>query len=67
MRQCRKCNGVSINIFQDKGDGKCSKCGGSGLGSGLDQFAASVASQRSRCTKCRGSGKCPNCRGKGLV
>ena len=67
MARCNDCNSISTMIFVDQGDGKCSKCCGSGLGDALDQFSGNLVGEKSECLKCGGSGDCPTCNGTGVV
>lgn len=67
MAECPDCYGITISILIDAGDGKCNECGGSGLGDGLDQFAASIVNEKSICDKCNGSGECQTCYGTGII
>ena len=59
MSKCPDCDG---GMF--KGDGKCSKCHGSGT---LNTILNDISGEDTECRQCRGSGECPTCRGEGLV
>lgn len=67
MARCTECDRVEINIFIDKGNGKCKECHGTGLGDALDQFISSVVHENSACYYCNGTGQCQNCGGTGEV
>ena len=67
MAKCPDCDSVEINIFIDKGNGKCSECHGTGLGGALDQFVSSVVNERSVCEYCNGTKQCQTCGGTGLI
>lgn len=45
-----------------KGDGKCNRCGGSGV----DVGAAVLAGYEGDCERCNGTGVCPTCNGTGV-
>ena len=55
---CGACN--DFRIWTSRGDGKCSKCGGTGIN-------GNVASSESACARCAGTGRCPHCDGRGFI
>jgi len=61
--QCPNCNSIKVFPGVNEGDGKCSQCHGTGLGSLLDQ----VVDRHSKCIRCNGSGICQSCSGAGIV
>jgi len=57
---CTKCNDfMPISHF---GDGKCSRRSGTGRARKLGR-----PKHRVKCPKCKGSGRCTNCRGRGVI
>ena len=67
MAQCPDCDSIKIFPGVEEGNGKCDVCHGEGYGSFLDQFAASLAHDKSECWKCNGTGQCQTCGGSGVV
>ena len=62
--RCRNCDNFSI--FENRGNGKCSKCHGSGKdNSWASGIVKSIAGQAEKCYLCRGTGTCQKCGGKG--
>lgn len=57
---CAEC-GDSGNRLT-KGDGKCNRCGGSGVDAGV----AVLAGYEADCERCNGTGVCPACNGTGV-
>ena len=57
---CAEC-GDSVNRLA-KGDGKCKRCGGSGVEVGV----AVLSGYEGDCESCNGTGVCPACNGTGL-
>ena len=67
MAQCPSCHSIKIFPGVHEGDGKCSKCYGSGYGIALDQFVSKLVGEKSNCLRCNGSGECPRCDGTGVI
>ncbi len=61
---CRECDSPGDNMV--KGDGKCNRCGGSGIDNIWDAIPSAVTTGGVRnCERCGGTGVCPRCDGKG--
>lgn len=60
MAVCPDCDDreITLNLYLEKGDGKCSVCHGEGYIVGVIVI---------ECTNCEGSGQCPTCEGIGEV
>lgn len=65
MEKCPDC--YSVAILGSGGDGKCSRCKGTGLGTLVDQISSSIFDYKSECDECGGSGECQTCGGSGMV
>lgn len=74
--RCPNCDGDAYLLFpafDDRGDGKCSKCHGTGEGSIFDAIVdrfnplLTEEEQRSVCDRCNGSGECRTCHGSGVI
>jgi len=63
--RCPDCNDESLLSFGSKGDGKCNKCGGTGI---ENIFGAAIQTMlgEETCSRCGGSGTCPTCNGEGV-
>ncbi len=62
---CPDCDGPGI---LGGGDGKCSRCHGSGLEVDvITALAEAISGQSQKCETCGGSGKCQTCYGKGYL
>ena len=57
---CTECGDASNRLA--KGDGKCTRCNGSGVEVGV----AVLAGYESECERCNGTGVCFACNGTGL-
>jgi len=53
--RCQECSGGFL-----RGDGKCSSCFGSGTN-------VSLVSTEPKCLKCKGTGICQHCEGRGFI
>lgn len=74
--RCPDCDGeATFSPFQERGDGKCSVCHGTGYASFFDQLAAShnpflneeEREEESQCDSCGGSKVCQTCHGEGTI
>ena len=73
MARCPECEGS--DWFNVHGNGKCSKCLGTGVeGGGWKKAILDVADpfnldshDPDKCSRCNGSGECPRCDGTGDV
>lgn len=63
---CPDCDSIKVFPGLNGADGKCNICHGTGLGSHLDQFAATLVNEDSECWKCSGTGQCQTCGGSGV-
>jgi hypothetical protein len=61
-QRCKDCD--NLIILRDVGNGKCSHCHGSGT---KNTFANDISGVDTKCSKCKGSGRCPTCNGTGQV
>jgi hypothetical protein len=65
MEPCPDCDPL---ILQERGDGKCRACYGSGKEQGLDAIGATfLGTDLPDCCICDGSGECQTCDGTGEV
>lgn len=65
MSRCPDCDDRYI---LGGGNGKCSKCHGTGKNpSMMDDIAESLGNKPTKCWKCDGSGDCPTCKGTGEI
>ena len=70
MAQCPDCHSVKVFPGINEGDGKCAVCYGTGNPDFADALVDSVnilGGEKSKCTKCKGSGVCQTCFGTGIV
>jgi len=69
MGKCPDCDGVKI-LF-DEGDGKCSRCHGTGgpdiIAALADNINVFPDAEPSKCYVCAGSGVCQTCGGTGVT
>lgn len=68
--RCPDCDSVSLIPYADEGNGKCSKCNGTGTGGVIEDFIDGfnpLGSQGSECQECHGTGQCQTCGGSGTV
>jgi hypothetical protein len=66
MASCKDC--YSVEILEQRGDGKCSLCFGTGKEQGLGGVGAdALGIDRADCATCDGSGECQMCGGTGVV
>src|SRR2546426_1608942 len=61
-QKCPDC--VSVEILSGTGNGKCSRCYGSGK---VGTIADDIAGGKRACERCHGSGQCQTCGGHGVV
>jgi DnaJ-class molecular chaperone len=67
MTGCPDCDSVKLFSPALEGDGRCSACHGTGWDGFLESVAEILGGEESQCDECQGTGRCPTCRGRGVM
>jgi PDZ domain/BON domain len=63
--ECPDCDCPVISLTDNRGNGKCSTCHGTGIDAADQAF--NILSDEHPCYKCNSSGDCPTCQGTGEI